>query len=553
MKTMIIIFLFCSIAFTALLMTNTVSASHIIIYVNGSHGSDSWDGLSWKTAKLSIKNAVGTVSNDGTVKIANGVYTGTKNTAININKDVTITGQSKDGTIINGTNSAQIFYISSGKKAAFQNLTFKNGNATYGGIIGNTGNLIINNCIFRNNHATSGGVIYNKGNLTVSSGTFTSNTATYGGSIYTKGTSVVKVTVRGSTFKYNKAGQGGAIFNNGGSLNVDNNTFTNNSATVDDGGAILNCGPLTVTNSIFTNNTATGSTTGDGGGGSAIHNYGTSIITNSSFIRNKADHGGAIDDVVLSRVYTSTVANCSFYYNSAVSQGGVIITNNSLILTSSKFVSNHANYGGVAYNLGKLTFKSSNFTGNSATTNGGVVYNRGTAITLTSSTLTGNTATYGGVIYNRIGTLTANFNRFDGNTATTGRGKNIYRYSGTANTELNWWGSNSGPSGSIIGYTLTTWFVLHATASPRSMDDTTTSTITVNLIYDNKGVYHSPISGRVPDGTPVSFATTLGSIKSRVSTVNGTAKSILTSRTNRTTYVTVTLDSQKISIPINVY
>ncbi len=689
MKNVIIIFLFCSIAFIALSSINSVSAAPSIIYVNGSHGNDNWDGTSWATAKLSIKNATGAVSNGGTVKIANGVYTGTKNTEIIINKNIIITGQSKTSTIINGTNRAWIFQT--GTKVTIQNLTLTNGNTTYGGAIVNNGNLILNNCNFRNNYATNGGVIYNAGNvtvsgstftsnraayggavynkgnltvsgsftgnsatqgggavynrgrLTVSGSTFTSNRATYGGSIYNTGDSTVKLSVKDSTFKYNNADQGGAILNHGGSLTFSKSTFTSNTATVDDGGAILNSGgPLTVTYGIFTGNTAY-----DGGG--AIHNYGNLNVTNSSFTKNKAEHGSSIDDVVLGKLYTSIFTNCNFYNNSVIGHGGVIICNDTLTLTNCTFTNNSANYGGTAYNLGNLIFnnctftgnyaktnggtvynkysltfngntcrnnhatyggavynlgnlainnsiftgnyaktnggtvynkgsltfngntcksnraiyggaiytqgkslivKKSIFTGNTATGNGGVIYNGGNTITATGSTFTGNHAIYGGAIYNLIGTLTVHFNRFAGNTATV---KDIYRAGGTVNAELNWWGSNSGPAtGSIKGFTPTTWFVLRATASPRSIDNTTTSTITANLTYDNKGVYHDPISGRVPDGTPVSFATSLGSIKSQVSTVNGTAKSTLTSRTRGTAYVTVTVDSQKITISVKV-
>ena len=70
------------------------------IYVNSSGGNDSFDGLSWSSAKQSISSATGTVNTNGTINIANGQYSGAKNTGITINNNMTIQGQSETGTII---------------------------------------------------------------------------------------------------------------------------------------------------------------------------------------------------------------------------------------------------------------------------------------------------------------------------------------------------------------------------------------------------------------------------------------------------------------------
>ena len=124
-------------AFIALAAVSTVSADQSVIYVNGSSGNDSWDGqsavydnTSGSGPKLSISSAIGTVTDNGTVNIADGVYTGENNTNITIDKDLTINGQSSDDTIINGTNSAQIFTINSSVNVTISNLTFANGNVT---------------------------------------------------------------------------------------------------------------------------------------------------------------------------------------------------------------------------------------------------------------------------------------------------------------------------------------------------------------------------------------------------------------------------------------
>ena len=159
--------------------------------MNGSHGNDANDGLSWATAKRTIANATGTVSAGGTVNIANGVYKGAGNTNIIINKSMTITGQSKSGTIINGSNSAQIFKILKDVNVILQNLTITNGNADSGGAIFNQGILYITRSTFSQNSASSrgaGGAIYNTGTLTVTGSAFTGNSAYVGSAIYNNGT-----------------------------------------------------------------------------------------------------------------------------------------------------------------------------------------------------------------------------------------------------------------------------------------------------------------------------------------------------------------------------
>ena len=159
-----------------------------VIYVNGSSGNDSWDGQSaiFQTGtlhgpKYSIKNATGTITSGGTVYIANGTY---KEHNINIDKYMNIIGENQQNTIINGTNSGQIFYIS-GLNVTIINLTLTQGIATNGGGIYNQGNLTLKNITCLNNTITGngvgyGGAIYNDvgGNLTITDSNFTDNSIT---------------------------------------------------------------------------------------------------------------------------------------------------------------------------------------------------------------------------------------------------------------------------------------------------------------------------------------------------------------------------------------
>lgn len=274
--------------------THSVSAaSGDIIYVNGSGGNDSWDGLSakWTSGangpKLSIKNATGTVNNRGTVDIAKGNYKGVNNTKITINKNMTIIGQNQTGTVINGTDSAWIFKIQDGATVVIENLTIANGYVFDGpGVIYNKGNLTLNGCNFLKNSQQGSiemcvGPIYNKGTLTVVATNFIENYAcnSRGGAIFNAGI----LTVSDSNFIKNMGyGCGGAIFNYG-NLSVTGSNFNGNQA-YGAGGAILNTGNLTVTGSNFTNNYACGF--GDGpivqiAGGAIYNDYGANYTVNS--------------------------------------------------------------------------------------------------------------------------------------------------------------------------------------------------------------------------------------------------------------------------------
>jgi hypothetical protein len=84
-------------------------------------------------AKKSIKNATGTVNANGRINITAGQYTGIDNTQITINKNMTINGESKKNTIINGTSTNGIFHIQNGINLTITNLTLT---ASYGGAYG---------------------------------------------------------------------------------------------------------------------------------------------------------------------------------------------------------------------------------------------------------------------------------------------------------------------------------------------------------------------------------------------------------------------------------
>ncbi len=471
-KMITLVFLF-SIVFTVLSTVNAVSADQSVIYVSDGTGNDSWNGesLIWNDSimsgpKKSIKNATGTVTNGGTINIANGHYFGENNTNITVDKNMVITGQSRENTIINGTNSAQIFTIKSGVNVTIQNLTFVNGNATQnltfanknitaGGAICNFGNLTVLNSIFTGNTATGsdvsdkhnvgGGAVFNAGDLTVNNSKFIDNLAT-GNLIGNNGTlggaicNIGNLIVNGSTFTGNTATAGGAI-GNVGILTILNSTFSGNIATgnITAGGALYNkCnstlnfngGVLSIYGSTFSGNIATGN--GMTGGG-AIASERDLTIKNSTFTGNKAISandtamGGAIvadgNLTVIDSKFglDASTGNTANGKNNA-SIGGAVVNMGNLTVIGSEFAYNFAYFGGAIYNYGNLTVNNGNFMGNTAM--GGAIFNAGN-LTVNSSTFTDNKAvstaepSVGGAILNG-GTLTVNNSNFNGNTATNG-------------------------------------------------------------------------------------------------------------------------------------
>jgi hypothetical protein len=95
---------------------------------------------------------------------------------------------------------------------------------------------------------------------------------------------------------------------------------------------------------------------------------------------------------------------------------------------------------------------------------------------------------------------------------------------------------------------------LYVTANNTSIRNNSSSTITVNLLHDSNGTIYDPADGCVPDGTPVIFTSSLGSISSPVSTINGRASSTFNSgNALGIAMVSATLDNQTMTTPLTIY
>jgi hypothetical protein len=147
------------------------------------------------------------------------------------------------------------------------------------------------------------------------------------------------------------------------------------------------------------------------GGGGAIGNAGSLTVANCTFFANSADCAGGVCNnyVVLGgAIYnlgSLTVTNSTFSGNTAPNDGGISNDGGgTLVVTNSTFSSNSANLGraGAIGNNGSITITNSTFSSNSAAGSGGAIGNAG-SLTVTNSTLSGNSASDGGgAIWNGI-------------------------------------------------------------------------------------------------------------------------------------------------------
>ncbi|GBR75908.1 hypothetical protein NO2_0536 [Candidatus Termititenax persephonae] len=254
--------------------------------------------------------------------------------------------------VLDGGGNKRILQIGSKYTLYITDLNFVNGKVgldEHGGAIYSLADLKISGGSFSGNKADNGGALYAAGQLELAEVDFKNNLAEgVGGAVYIERVA----SINDSLFWGNEAKDpwtgGGAIYN-AGSLTVNNTTFKENSASLKDGGGIVNGGVFygqqliasgnsamenggflynlsascsVLERSLFRNNIAQASD-GTKGGGAIYNNNGRINLINSIFDHNRARYGGAI-----------------FHQFGATSQ---------LYVYFSTFVRNSASYGGAIY------------------------------------------------------------------------------------------------------------------------------------------------------------------------------------------------------------
>jgi len=289
-------------------------------YVNGRTGDDGNNCKTAATACATIGHAISLAASGDTIKIAAATYQ--ENLGIPFN--LTLNGAGAKTTIVDGTDTANVFTVGAGVSLTLSNLTIEYGvGYSGGGGVDNAGTLTVSKSNFNVNTALSGGAILNTGTATISNTTFNSNSPYFSG----------------------HSASCGAI-DNQGPMTITTSTFYNNYANNNytAGGAICNNSTLTITDSTFNTNSSQGN---NGGYGGAIYNYGgTLAVTNSTFYLNSAVTGGG---AIYSNAGTVEISNATFGINAEnIGGGGAIANAGSSVLIQDSIVANGGNGGNCA-------------------------------------------------------------------------------------------------------------------------------------------------------------------------------------------------------------
>lgn len=232
-------------------------------YVNADTGSNSNSGLTSATAFATIQYAIDMCSDGDTVVVADGLYAGSGNVALDFEgKAITVmSANGADAAIIDCASSAQGVYFHSGEteESILDGFTIMNGQAYYGGgIYCLASTPLIRNCVISDCTATYGGGFSARqtGSVQVTGCSIVNNSAIHGGGIYlyTSTTQLLNCVVAENTAS-----------SNGGGLRCEGNnyqpslthcTVVNNYAGAYGGGILINYNRVTIDNSIFWDNAA---------------------------------------------------------------------------------------------------------------------------------------------------------------------------------------------------------------------------------------------------------------------------------------------------------
>ena len=219
---------------------------------------------------------------------------------LNASTDLVVTGVTiQDGDVAPGNSGGGVF-VADGTLSMSDVDLFRN-RGDYNGGIDNYGDVTLTRVRFIENAGNTGsgdgccGGFYNEssGNVTMTEVAFIRNSAVKDtGAFYSAGISASLTNV---AFIENSAGdlRGGAVISAEGPLTITNATFSGNTISGGDGGAIATevGSDTTLNNVTITDNSVTG--TGDGGG--IYRKDGTITIRNSIIAGNRDDGGEALD------------------------------------------------------------------------------------------------------------------------------------------------------------------------------------------------------------------------------------------------------------------
>lgn len=324
----------------------------VTIYVNDTNpvgdtqcqaiGAVGNDGLSVLTPKLSLSAALAIANNGDVIFVDTGVYTGSANRSLTINKEVKIEGAGENNTVFDNALGVQRWGSITANNVKITKLTITRFALASDGIaidITSGTNIEFNRVLIYANVGSAGqGAVYISGSTTSvlikNSGSPCNRiaAANYGGGYKINGATV---TFENCSINNNivSAIQGGAILivGNTSNVTVNNTIFEDNEAAA--GGAIcIQNGSLNINNSCFSGNTTNAGAGNNLGGGAVLIQASTNgtttnvTINNCSFSNNStgpaSSDGGAISISNLnSPTCNVTFTTCSFTNNNAADRG----------------------------------------------------------------------------------------------------------------------------------------------------------------------------------------------------------------------------------------
>ncbi len=233
-------------------------------------GNDVNSCLSVASPCATIQSAINKASENDTVLVATGIFTGTADYVVLIDKSITLSGgwdstfiSQNERSTIDGEKTHAGVWINNGISVEIDHFTIQNGRAIEkGGGVHNEGNSIIKFSIIQNNNAEycSGAGIYNNSSLTIEWSTVYNNSCW---------------------------GNGGGVYGESNQTTIINNSVINYNEATHGGGVLIYDGNLFINNSTITNNKTNFGQSNSGGGGIAVHgSWGNQTLINNSTISN---------------------------------------------------------------------------------------------------------------------------------------------------------------------------------------------------------------------------------------------------------------------------
>jgi hypothetical protein len=335
-----------------------------------------------------------------------------------------------------------------------------------------------------------------------------------------------------------------------------------------DASAVDGAGSLSVANcSILQNRTVNGD-----GGGIALFDGGTVTITGTLISGNVA---GLQDPTEWYGFFGGGVylTGGGYGYPATISISGSSISNNT---ASAPGQTPPAQIGGGVYSdFAGVAIQTTTISGNTASSDGGGLYGDGFVVgpgtvisgnvsggnggglygvsSVTGATLANNSAAgWGAALFAEGPGAAISASRIFGNVSQNAASvlDGDDTVGATIATADNWWGSNGSPANLVAAdvATFSPWLVMTFAASPASIYSGGSSVLAAAINTGSDG----STGFAVPDGTPVTFSGTLGTVSS-VSTASlaGSARSTYTAGSNAGTGSgSATIDNQTLSAPI---